>query len=357
MITDSTVRAGVVGAAGYLGGELLRLLIGHQETTLTHAVSTRFCGRRVDFVHPNLRAVTDLCFCSLDDLRDCDVVFLATPHTVAMKTLPDLDAPCVIDLSADFRLRDPQAYPRLYGTEHVAPDRLADFVTGCPELFRDELRDAKRISVPGCMANAAMLALAPLAGMIGPAVQITALTGSSGAGSMSTADSHADRSRAMRVYAPVSHRHEAEIAQLTGLDVRMSVTAVEAVRGAQVVCHATAAQTTGAQATGVQTTGAQATGTLTERDLRQAYRARYGGEPFVRIVAHKQGAYRLPDPKILLGSNFCDIGFAAEGDRVTVIAALDNLMKGGSGNAMQCLNVRMGWPERLGLEFPGLYPA
>lgn len=331
------IRAGVVGAAGYLGGELLRLLTGHPETTVACAVSSRFPGRRVDVIHPNLRAATDLRFCAPDELRDCDVVFLATPHTVAMKTLPDLDAPCVIDLSADFRLRDPEAYPRHYGVEHTVPDLLADFVTGCPELYRDQLRDAKRISVPGCMANAAMLALAPLTGLIGPSVQITALTGSSGAGSMSTADGHADRSRAMRVYAPVSHRHEAEVAQLTGLDVRMTVTAVEAVRGAQVVCHAT--------------------GTPGERGLRQAYRAAYGGEPFIRIVAHKQGAYRLPDPKILLGSNFCDIGFAAEGDRVTVIAAVDNLMKGGSGNAVQCLNVRMGWPERLGLEFPGLHPA
>lgn len=331
------IRVGVVGAAGYLGGELLRLLTGHPQTTVACAVSSRFPGRRVDVINPNLRAATDLCFCAPDELRDCDVVFLATPHTVAMETLPDLDAPCVIDLSADLRLRDPAAYPRYYGVEHAAPGLLTDFVTGCPELYRDQLRDAKRISVPGCMANAAMLALAPITGLIGPSVQITALTGSSGAGSMSTADGHADRSRAMRVYAPVSHRHEAEVAQLTGLDVRMTVTAVEAVRGAQVVCHAT--------------------GTPGERGLRQAYRAAYGGEPFVRIVAHKQGAYRLPDPKILLGSNFCDIGFAAEGDRVTVIAAVDNLMKGGSGNAVQCLNVRMGWPERLGLEFPGLHPA
>src|SRR5580658_9041580 len=156
------IKAGVVGASGYLGGELLRLLLGHPETTVTHAVSTRFGGRRVDLVHPNLRSLTDLCFCSLDDLRGCDVVFLATPHTVAMKTLPDLDAPCVIDLSADFRLRDPETYARFYGVEHAAPDRLADFVTGCPELFRDELRGATHISVPGCMANAAMLALAPL---------------------------------------------------------------------------------------------------------------------------------------------------------------------------------------------------
>lgn len=331
------IRAGVVGAAGYLGGELLRLLIGHPKTTLCHAVSTRFAGRRVDVIHPNLRAATDLCFCSLSDLHDCDVVFLATPHTVAMETLAELDAPCVIDLSADFRLRDPEVYSRYYGVKHVAPDQLADFVTGCPELFRDQLRDAKRISVPGCMATAAVLALAPLTGLIEPAVQITALTGSSGAGSMATGDAHADRSRAMRVYAPVSHRHEAEVAQLTGFDVRMTVTAVEAVRGAQVVCHAT--------------------GTLGERGLREAYRARYASEPFIRIVARKQGTYRLPDPKILLGSNFCDIGFATEGDRVTVIAALDNLMKGGSGNAVQCLNLRMGWPDRLGLEFPGLHPA
>jgi N-acetyl-gamma-glutamyl-phosphate/LysW-gamma-L-alpha-aminoadipyl-6-phosphate reductase len=332
------IRAGVVGAAGYLGGELLRLLIGHPETTVACAVSTRFGGRRLEVAHPNLRAVTALSFCSMDELRDCDVVFLATPPTVAMKVLPTLDAPRVIDLSADFRLRDTQAYLRYYGTEHTAPDRLGDFVTGCPELFRAELRDAKLISVPGCMATAAALALAPLTGLIEPTVQITALTGSSGAGSMTGAsDSHAERSRAMRVYAPVRHRHEAEVTQMTGFDARMTVTAVEAVRGAQVLCHAT--------------------GTPGERALRRAYRARYATEPFIRIVAHHQGNYRLPDPKVLSGSNYCDIGFAADGDRVTVIAAVDNLMKGGAGNAMHCLNIAMGWPERLGLEFPGLHPA
>jgi N-acetyl-gamma-glutamyl-phosphate/LysW-gamma-L-alpha-aminoadipyl-6-phosphate reductase len=336
------IRAGVVGAAGYLGGELLRLLIGHPEITVAHAVSTRFGGRRLEVAHPNLRAVTDLSFCSLDELRDCDVVFLATPPTVAMQTLPALlaspGAQCVIDLSADFRLRDTEAYRRYYGTEHLAPDRLGDFVTGCPELFRDALRGAKLISVPGCMATAATLALAPLAGLIEPKVQITALTGSSGSGSVSgPGDAHAERSRAMRVYAPVRHRHEAEVAQLTGFDARMTVTAVEAVRGAQVVCHGT--------------------GTLGETGLRRAYRARYASEPFVRIVAHKQGSHRLPDPKILSGSNYCDIGFAADGDRVTLIAALDNLMKGGAGNAVHCLNIAMGWPERLGLEFAGLHPA
>lgn len=331
------IRAGVLGAAGYLGGELLRLLTGHPEVTVAYAVSTRFPGRRVDTVHPNLRGHGDLAFCSMDALGDCDVLLLATPHTATMELVPKLDAPLVIDLSGDFRLRDAAVYERYYGTPHTAPELLGAFTPGLPELFRDELRAADRISVPGCMATAAILALAPVADLIGPAVQIDARTGSSGSGATAgPANLHAERSGAMRVFAPVRHRHEAEVAQVTGLDARMTATGVEAVRGVQVVCHAG--------------------GDADERALRRAYRARYGDEPFVRIVAHRQGAHRLPDPKILLGSNHCDIGFAADGERVTLIAALDNLMKGGSGNAVQCLNIRMGWPERLGLEFPGLHP-
>ena len=334
------IRAGVVGAAGYLGGELLRLLTGHPEVTVAHAVSTRFPGRRVDTVHPNLRARTDLSFCSMDELGECDVLLLATPHTTTMELVPKLDAPLIIDLSGDFRLRDATAYERYYGTPHSAPELLGEFTTGCPELFRTALRETGRISVPGCTATAAILALAPQAGMIEPSVQIDARTGSSGSGATAGASNlHAERSGAMRVFAPVRHRHEAEVAQLTGLEARMTATGVEAVRGVQVVCHATASP-----------------GSLDENAIRRAFRSHYGSEPFVRIVAHRQGAHRLPDPKILLGSNFCDVGFAVDGDRVTTIAALDNLMKGGSGNAVQCLNIRMGWPERQGLEFPGLHP-
>jgi N-acetyl-gamma-glutamyl-phosphate/LysW-gamma-L-alpha-aminoadipyl-6-phosphate reductase len=331
------IKAGVIGAAGYLGGELLRLLIGHPRASIGYAVSTRFPGRRVDQVHPNLRAQTELAFCALDELGDCDVLFLATPHRSAMGLLPDLHAPCIIDLSADFRLRDPAVYQDYYGTAHAVPELLGKFVTGCPELFRAELAGASLISVPGCMATAAILALAPLAGLIGPAVQVDGRTGSSGSGATAGPhDQHAERSGAMRVFAPVRHRHEAEVAGLTGLDVRMTATGVEAVRGVQVVCHAA--------------------GPLDELAVRRAYRQRYADEPFVRIVAHRHGAHRLPDPKILLGSNYCDVGFAVAGGRVTAIAALDNLMKGGAGNAVQCLNIAMGWPERLGLEFPGLHP-
>ncbi len=331
------IRAGIVGAAGYLGGELLRLLTGHPEVTVAHAVSTRFPGKRVDTVHPNLRGQTDLRFCTMDEVDGCDVILLATPHRTTMELVPKLDAPLVIDLSADFRLTDPAVYERYYGSPHTAPDLLGAFTTGCPELFRTELRDANRISVPGCMANAAILALVPIADLVEPAVQIDGRTGSSGSGATAgSANLHAERSGAMRVFAPSRHRHEAEVAALTGLDARMTATGVEAVRGVQVVCHAT--------------------GDVDEKTLRRAYRARYADEPFVRIVAHRQGSYRLPEPKILLGSNYCDVGFAADGGRVTVVAALDNLVKGGSGNAVQCLNIRMGWPERLGLEFPGLHP-
>jgi N-acetyl-gamma-glutamyl-phosphate/LysW-gamma-L-alpha-aminoadipyl-6-phosphate reductase len=340
-MAGGTVRAGVLGAAGYLGGELLRLLTGHPRVEVAHAVSTRFPGRRVDSVHPNLRGHTDLSFCTAEQLGACDVLFLATPHTTTMKLLPGLDAPLLIDLSGDFRLRDAAVYERYYGTAHTAPELLGTFTTGCPELFRDRLRTGTRISVPGCGATAAILALAPLTDLIEPVVHIDTRTGSSGSGATAgPANLHAERSGAMRVFAPARHRHEAEVAQLTGLDARMTATGVEAVRGLQVLCHLTPRHGT----------------TLNEKTLRRAYRAYYAGEPFVRIVAHKQGTHRLPDPKILLGSNHCDIGFAADGDRVTAIAALDNLMKGGSGNAVQCLNIRMGWPERLGLEFPGLHP-
>ncbi|MBC6461399.1 N-acetyl-gamma-glutamyl-phosphate reductase [Actinomadura sp. HBU206391] len=351
------IRVSVVGAAGYLGGEVLRLLLGHPEATVHQAVSTRFPGRRVDSVHPNLRAVTDLAFCALDDLTECDVLILATPHKATMGLLPGLAACAgqVIDLSADFRLGDAETYERYYGVEHTAPELLAHAVTGCPELFRAELREADLISVPGCMATAAVLALTPLTGLIEGTVQVDARTGSSGSGSTAgEANLHAERSGAMRVFAPVRHRHEAEVADMTGLNVRMTATGVEAVRGVQVVCHARS-RTPPTAAPAVNAAPGHRTA-VDEMAVRRAFRERYEAEPFVRIVTHRRGAHRLPDPKILLGSNYCDVGFAVDGERITAIAALDNLVKGGAGNAVQCLNIRMGWPERLGLEFPGLHP-
>lgn len=335
----------VVGASGYVGGELLRLLLDHPRVTTVAAVSQRLAGRRVDGPHPNLRALTDLTFTAPDDLGPADVLFLAAGHTRAMYLVPRyLDRfACLIDLSADFRLRDPATFERYYAIPHAAPELLGTFTPGWPEQHRTNLVGATRISVPGCMATAAILALDPLAaaGLVTGPVTVDGRIGSSGAGAQTAPrNTHAERAGAMRVYAPVSHRHEAEIAQATGLEVRMSATGVPAVRGAQVLCRVPLAAP------------------LAEVELRRLYHARYAQEPFVRLVAARRGTYRLPEPKILAGSNFCDVGFAVSGGASMVaVAALDNLMKGAAGCAVQCLNIRMGWPERLGLGFAGLHPA
>ncbi|MGC5033773.1 N-acetyl-gamma-glutamyl-phosphate reductase [Micromonospora sp. DT229] len=338
-------RVSVVGGAGYIGGELLRLLTCHPGVTVAAATSTRLAGRRVDGPHPNLRGSTELTFVHPDDLQRSDVLFLATPHTETMDTMDRYRglADVVIDLSGDFRLRDPDVYRAYYGVAHRAPGLLGSFVPGLPELHREALRTADLISVPGCMATAAILALHPLAaaGLVPGEVLVDGRTGSSGSGASAGPENvHAERSGAMRVFAPLRHRHEAEVTQATGLPARMSATGVPAVRGVQVLCHAALSEGVDASA------------------VRAAYRAAYDTEPFVRVVAANRGAHRLPDPKILAGSNFCDVGYAvdaAEG-RVLAVGALDNLVKGGAGGAVQSMNVRLDWPERLGLEFTGLHP-
>ncbi|MEJ3655437.1 N-acetyl-gamma-glutamyl-phosphate reductase [Actinomycetes bacterium KLBMP 9759] len=339
------IRVAVVGAAGYIGGELLRVLLAHPDVDLASVTSRGLHGRQVDNVHPNLRNRTRLVFSSEQELGHYDVLFLATPHRETMQRMPEFlsRANTVIDLSGDFRLAQPDVYEQYYGLPHAAPELLGSFVAGLPELNREALRTADRISVPGCMATAGILALTPLtgAGLIVDRITVDARTGSSGSGAKAGAENlHAERSGALRVFAPTRHRHEAEIAQATGLPVRMTATGVEAVRGVQLLCQARLAPGVG------------------EREIRSVYRAAYADEPFVRIVAHRRGMHRFPDAKILSGSNFCDVGFALDrgSSDVTVIAALDNLVKGGAGNAVQCMNVRYGLPERHGLEFTGLHP-
>jgi N-acetyl-gamma-glutamyl-phosphate/LysW-gamma-L-alpha-aminoadipyl-6-phosphate reductase len=340
------IRVAVVGAAGYIGGELLRLLFGHPEVEVVSAVSSRFPGKRIDGVHPNLRSATDLLFCSADEVAQCDVVFLAVPHHAAMTQIDHWigRANQVIDLTGDFRLDDTEVFERYYGTAHAAPHLLGAFVPGIPELHRDNLGSTDLVSVPGCMAVAGVLALYPLVArdLVEPAAWFDARTGSSGSGATAgEANLHAERSGAMRVFAPTGHRHEAEISRHLGIPVTMTATGVDAVRGVQTIGHATLRP-------GVDTSA-----------VRKAFREQYQNEPFVRVVAHRRGTFRYPEPKILLGSNYCDVGYAVdeEAGRLVTIAALDNLMKGGAGNAVQCLNIRMGWPEALGLAFPGLHPV
>ncbi|HWE60895.1 MAG TPA: N-acetyl-gamma-glutamyl-phosphate reductase [Chloroflexota bacterium] len=346
------VRVSIVGAAGYTGGEALRLLLGHPEVSVAQVTSQSRAGQPIHIAHPNLRRVgapgtAPLQFCAREELAPCDALLLCLPHGEAAAGIDHyLElAPLVIDLSADFRLRDPELYARWYGRPHPRPDLLGTFVYGLPELHREQLRGATRISGVGCNATAAILGLYPLiaGGLVDPdRIVAEAKVGSSEGGATAGPDSHhPERSGALRSYAPVGHRHTAEIVQELRVGaVHLSATAVEAVRGILVTAHCFLRED------------------VDERRLWQAYRAAYSQEPFVRIVKERHGLYRYPEPKILSGSNYCDVGFALdrESGRVVVLSALDNLMKGAAGSAVQCLNIALGWPERLGLEFPGLHP-
>jgi N-acetyl-gamma-glutamyl-phosphate/LysW-gamma-L-alpha-aminoadipyl-6-phosphate reductase len=349
------VRVGVVGASGYVGGELLRLLLGHPEVELTVATSRQYRGEYIYRVHPNLRGFTDLQFSdpNIDELTDrCDLVFTAVPHGRAVELVPSLVAVGmrVIDMSADFRLKDPADYVKYYGFEHPHPELLERFIYGVPELHREELKGAKWASAPGCMAVTTILGLAPLVRerlVDLDHLVVDAMIGSSGAGITPTpASHHPERFGVVRPYEVVGHRHTGEIVQelsrLAGRRVRVAFTphAVNMVRGILCTAHGFTGREVGLA------------------ELWRAYRAMYGGEPFVRLVKDRRGLHRLPNPKTVIGSNFCDVGFDAdpENRRVVAFSATDNLGKGAAGSGVQVMNVMLGFDERAGLHIPSPYP-
>lgn len=350
-------RVSIIGGSGYAGGEVLRLLLDHPHVEIAQVTSESNTGKYVHALHPNLRKRTTLKFASAAQLEPCDVLFVALPHGEVMERMAKLAqlAPRIVDLSADFRLRDPQDYVRWYEHEHTAPAWLERFAYGLPEINREAIRKTAYVSGVGCNATATILAVYPLfaAGLAdrerGVIVEVKA--GSSEGGASSGPSSHhPDRSHAVRSFAPVGHRHTAEVAQALGSEggqvpIHMSVTSVELVRGVLATAHVFVKP--------------ELRGKLQLTDLWKAYRGVYGQEPFVRLVREHQGVYRFPEPKILAGSNYADVGFdydPATG-RVVAIAAIDNLMKGAAGTAVQCMNLMCGWDEAAGLGFSGLHPV
>jgi N-acetyl-gamma-glutamyl-phosphate/LysW-gamma-L-alpha-aminoadipyl-6-phosphate reductase len=321
------------------------LLLGHPEVEVAQVTSQRFAGRFVHSTHPNLRGATRLKFSAVEELEPCDLLFLALPHGRASEQFEQFSslATRIVDLSSDFRLRSAAAYEEWYGHPHANPDLLDQFVYGLPEIYRDELAQASYVSGVGCNATAVNLALLPLAraGLIEQAVIEVKVGSSEGGNSFSLATHHPERVNAVRSFAPTGHRHQAEMKQALGeFDLHFSATAVELVRGVLCTAHVFLKEN------------------LDEKAIWGLYREAYKEEPFIRIVKDKRGIYRYPEPKILAGTNFCDVGFEKDerSNRVVVISAIDNLMKGAAGTAVQAMNVMMGWPETTGLGFVGLHP-
>ncbi len=342
------MKVSIVGGSGYAGGELLRLLLDHPEVELAQATSESHMGEFVYQQHPNLRKRTSLKFVSRETLEPCDLLFLALPHGESQAKIEHYAelAPRIVDLSADFRLRDPALYKEYYGHDHTAPAWLSRFVYGLPELHREEMRTASYISGVGCNASASCLALLPLVrgGFLredAPVIVDIKVGSSEGGASPNPGSHHPERSGIARTYAAYGHRHTAEVIQEMGLaNVHLTITSIDMVRGSLAAAHAFVREG------------------VTEKDLWRAYRQYAESEPFVRLVKDRRGIYRVPEPKILAGTNYVDVGFDLDPKtgRVVSMAAIDNLMKGASGSAVQSMNLVCGFPETAGLEFSGLHP-
>jgi LysW-gamma-L-alpha-aminoadipyl-6-phosphate/LysW-L-glutamyl-5-phosphate reductase len=348
------MKASIIGGSGYVGGELLRLLARHPETTIQAVTSQRHAGEPVYRVHPNLRGLSNLRFQkdSLESIRDTDIVFTALPHGKTMEMIPQLleTGAKVVDLAADYRLRDPEAYEKYYSRKHENPNLLAEVAYGLPELHRDEIRKARLVATPGCMATAATLGLAPIVAnklLANLTIVVDAKIGSSGAGSSpSTASHHSERSEGVRPYKPAGHRHTGEIEQELNtispspIKIAFSPHAVDMVRGILATSHCFVHAGT------------------EKKDIWKSYRSTYAKEPFVRMVSDGIGLYGLPNPKAVVGTNYCDIGFETDPhtQRLIVFTAIDNLTKGAAGQAVQCYNIMNGFNETTGLDTPALHP-
>lgn len=348
------VHAVILGAGGYGGGELLRLLIGHPNVASILAVSKSHAGQLIWRAHPNLRGfLADAFYAEADwdtlPKEGAIVVFSAQPHFELAKQLSGLEAAweaaglsdriTLIDLSGDFRLSDATVFETAYGKPHPWADRLGSFVYGLPEWKASALRGATRIANPGCFATAVQLALLPLAGLDLGFVAVSGVTGSSGSGALpSETTHHPTRAHDFRAYKVLEHQHEAEMERLLdGLGTKAQLSFVPhsapLVRGIFATVQFCLPEN------------------VQEDKLRERFQATYRNAPFIRQV---EGSPRMAS---VVGTNFCELGIAVKGRNAVLFAALDNLVKGMAGQAVQNMNLALGLSEKTGLWAPGLYPA
>lgn len=342
------VRVGIVGGTGYTGAELLRLLVRHPEASLAVITSRGEAGQAVSDVFPHLRGQLDLSFSAPDPgaLAECDLVFFATPNGTAMRQVPALLARDVrvIDLAADFRLRDAALWARWYGMEHACPELLDEAVYGLPELYRDAIRGARLVANPGCYPTAVTLGLLPLLekGAVDPGWLIAdAKSGVSGAGRKAEVGLlMAEVGESFKAYAVQGHRHAPEIMQTlgaaSGVDVALTFVPhlLPMSRGIEATLYARLRDPA--------------------LDVEALFARRYANEPFVDVMP----AGSHPETRSVRGSNLCRIAPARQGDSgvVVVQSVIDNLVKGAAGQALQNMNLMLGLDERLGLDGLALLP-
>jgi N-acetyl-gamma-glutamyl-phosphate reductase len=341
----------IAGASGYTGAELLRILVQHPLTKVVALTAETHANKPIDKVFPSLAGFLDLPCLALDTAKlaaEAEFVFLGLPHKTSMAVGADLiqRGARVLDLSADYRLKDPAAYPQWYGIEHVAAHLLKEAAYGLPELHRAEIAEARLVAVPGCYPTGAVLGLAPLIaeGLVDPdTVIIDSISGVSGAGRKAELSYHySEANESLKAYGVATHRHtpeiEQELSRLAGREVTVSFTPHLAPLTRGILTTITASLIS-----------RRAAG-----DLLPLFRKFYREAPFVRIRAEGQ----LPETKHVLHSNCCDIGLVSDArtGRVIVVTAIDNLVKGASGQAVQCFNLMAGLDERAGLWMPGLFP-
>jgi N-acetyl-gamma-glutamyl-phosphate reductase len=346
-------KAAIIGGSGYGGAELARRLLMHPDVELVRVASIDHVGEPLGAVHPNLDGATDLTFEDLapaDAARGCDVALLALPHKVTAAKVPALIAAGVkiIDMSGDFRLRDAATYEKFYGAKHPHPELLGSFVYGLPELNRAEIKRASYVASPGCFATAMELALLPLAraGLLDHAtIHVTGITGSSGSGIAPGAGTHhPSRAGNLKTYKPLEHQHVPEVVQTLGdagaqaVQLRFVPVSAPLTRGIFATCFV------------------ELDAAVDAARLTTLFDESYAREPFTR-----RPKKRLPEVVAVAGSNFIEVGFAvgpAEAGKrtVTCFSAIDNLIKGGAGQAIQNMNLVLGCDERASLEDVGNWP-
>jgi N-acetyl-gamma-glutamyl-phosphate reductase len=340
------LKIAIFGGSGYGGAELLRILLLHPNAEIALVTANEHAGKAAGEVHRNLLGLTDLQFAKapedLESLTDIDCIFLALPHGQAMEIAPKLPASArVIDLSGDFRLRDAGSFAAHYGREHTAMETQTQFVYGLTETNREVIRTAQRVANPGCFATATLLGLAPLVAnnVLNGRVIVDAKTGSSGSGAKPASNTHhPERSNAFYAYKPFTHQHVPEIEQeLQAVgdwnnELVFMTHSLPVARGIFASIYAEMKEETSAAA------------------VRAMFAEFYRESFFVRLV---EGS---PDINWVKNTNFCDVGFAARGRQLVVFTALDNLVKGAAGQAVQNMNLMFGLDEKTGLRLTGSNP-